>query len=273
MSALHLVGGEKGGVGKSVLSRLLCQLLIDQGREFVAFDGDGSHPALLRYYAGYSRPVDIHRFESCDGILLAALRGAPVVVDLPAQSDAPIGRWLDESGVSALAAEAGLRVVRWQVMDDGKDSLRLLAPLLTQRAPAVDFLVVRNHGCGRDFGWMEGSPELEAARAAGAVFVDLPGLHAPTMSKIDRIDASFWAACHNGEQTGGLCLNLVERNRVQIWLQRAQAALTAAHPSLRVLTSAQHALRPAVAQAAGDQRDTQAGAQEPSHSFNPISVN
>jgi len=49
MGSLHLVGGEKGGVGKSVVSRLLCQLFIDQQRGFVGLDGDASYPALLRY--------------------------------------------------------------------------------------------------------------------------------------------------------------------------------------------------------------------------------
>ena len=51
MSAIHFVGGEKGGVGKSVVARLLAQLFIDRGLAFAALDGDRSNAALLRYYA------------------------------------------------------------------------------------------------------------------------------------------------------------------------------------------------------------------------------
>ena len=37
MSIVHLVGGEKGGVGKSVVARLLTQLFIDRS---LPFDND-----------------------------------------------------------------------------------------------------------------------------------------------------------------------------------------------------------------------------------------
>ena len=36
MSTVHFVGGEKGGVGKSVVARLLAQLFIDRALPFVA---------------------------------------------------------------------------------------------------------------------------------------------------------------------------------------------------------------------------------------------
>ena len=36
MSKVHFVGGEKGGVGKSVIARLLCQYCIDKKLAFTA---------------------------------------------------------------------------------------------------------------------------------------------------------------------------------------------------------------------------------------------
>ena len=56
MSHIHFVGGEKGGVGKSVLARLLAQWFIDRSTPFAAVDGDLSHGALVRMYADYSQP-------------------------------------------------------------------------------------------------------------------------------------------------------------------------------------------------------------------------
>ncbi|MEJ2321450.1 MAG: hypothetical protein P8Z31_03630 [Gammaproteobacteria bacterium] len=69
MSRIHFVGGEKGGVGKSVLSRLLAQYCIDRELPFRAYDADASHGAMLRYYADFSEPVDISRFESIDNVV------------------------------------------------------------------------------------------------------------------------------------------------------------------------------------------------------------
>ena len=43
MSTIHFVGGEKGGVGKSVVARLLAQYMIDHNLPFIGFDTDKSH--------------------------------------------------------------------------------------------------------------------------------------------------------------------------------------------------------------------------------------
>jgi cellulose biosynthesis protein BcsQ len=51
MGRVHWVGGEKGGVGKSMVARLLSQYWIDHRVPFAAFDTDRSHGALLRHYA------------------------------------------------------------------------------------------------------------------------------------------------------------------------------------------------------------------------------
>ena len=38
MSRIHFIGGEKGGIGKSVLSRVLCQYFLDNELVFEGFD-------------------------------------------------------------------------------------------------------------------------------------------------------------------------------------------------------------------------------------------
>ena len=72
MSNIHLIGGEKGGVGKSLVARLLAQYMIDHSIPFLGFDSDHSHGALLRFYAGYASPVLIDQYDSLDVIVEAA---------------------------------------------------------------------------------------------------------------------------------------------------------------------------------------------------------
>ena len=50
MPRVHFIGGEKGGVGKSVVSRVLSQYFIDRQIPFLGFDTDRSHGSLLRFY-------------------------------------------------------------------------------------------------------------------------------------------------------------------------------------------------------------------------------
>lgn len=226
MTRIHFVGGEKGGVGKSVLARLLAQYYIDRGKPFSAFDGDLSHGALVRYYGEYAQPVDIGRFESADQIAeLAAETGRDVIVDLAAQASRPLDRWMTETGLVELGNDIGLRVTLWHVMDDGTDSVRLLDEVLSAHGPGPDYIVVRNFGRGGDFSLYDESEERNKAEALGARTMDLPGLHASTMRKIDRTGASLWAAANNKDASSGPALGLLERQRVRIWLNRGYAEL------------------------------------------------
>jgi len=51
--------------------------------------------------------------------------------------------------------------------------------------------------------------------------VTLPALHESSMQKVDRQNASFWAAGNN--RSGDNALGLLERQRVKTWLRSAYA--------------------------------------------------
>jgi len=226
MPRIHFVGGEKGGVGKSVLARLLAQYHIDRERSFSAFDGDLSHGALVRYYAEYSQPLDISRFEQADRIAEHAVESQQdVIVDLAAQANRPLDRWMEETGLMDLGEELGIEVLLWHVMDDGTDAVRLLGKLLDSHGEGPNYVLVKNHGRGSDFSLLDESEEKSRADALGAETMDLPGLHPPTMRKIDRVGASLWAAANNKDPAVGPSLGLLERQRVKIWLGKTYAEL------------------------------------------------
>lgn len=232
MSRIHFIGGEKGGVGKSVMSRLLAQYYIDREVPFMAFDADRSHGAMLRYYGDYSQPVDISSFESIDQIVEQTLEsGRVAIVDLAAQVTSSLDDWAEQSGVLELADETGLGMTLWHVMDDGSDSLMLLKRLLDLYGNVPDYVLVRNRGRGSDFSAFDASDIARQADGAGAQLMDLPALHAPTMRKIDHISASFWAAANNKDTSIGPTLGILERQRVRTWLNRGYDQLDRVHAS------------------------------------------
>jgi hypothetical protein len=226
MIRIHFVGGEKGGVGKSVLARILAQYHIDRSKPFSAFDGDLSHGALIRYYGEYAKAVDISNFESADQIAEATAElGCDVIVDLAAQSSRNIDRWMAETGLVEFAKEMDVVVTMWHVMDDGTDSIRLLEKTISTYGSGPEYVLVRNHGCGSDFSLFDESETKAKAESFGAQTIDLPRLHAGSMRKIDRIGASLWAAANNKDETLGPTLGLLERQRVRVWLNKAYAEL------------------------------------------------
>jgi hypothetical protein len=225
MASIHFIGGEKGGVGKSVLARLLAQYFIDHELPFVGFDTDRSHGALMRFYRGYAATVNVAETESIDRIAEAAAESPDrrVLVDLAAQSQEPLVRWMDESSFLDLAKELGIEVRYWHVMDAGRDSIDLLTRLLDRFGDRLSYMVVLNELRGSDFSLLDRSGERQRAASLGARFVSLRHLQDAAMRKIDGASASFWAAAK-----GEGALGLMERQRVRSWLKHAYGELEAA---------------------------------------------
>ena len=223
MSSLNFIGGEKGGVGKSVAARVLAQYFIDKGQPFTAYDTDRSHSSFARFYADYASPVIVDSFEGLDRIVASFEEPAVdgkfknVIVDLAAQTAAPLSRWVKESDLLPLLTEMHVAVNFWHLADGGKDSVDLLERLLQTYGSDANFIIVRNLGRSADFSLLDESAALVHARARGARVITLAALHEASMLKIDRQNASFWAAINN--QTDPNSLGILERQRVKTWLK------------------------------------------------------
>ena len=230
-SKIHLIGGEKGGVGKSLVARLLAQRFIDQKLPFEGFDTDRSHGALMRFYAGYASPVLVDRYEALDHIIESAVEepGRRVLVDLAAQTHEPLVRWMDESGVLDMADLSGITLQYWHVMDAGRDSVDLLERLLDRFGQRLHYVLVCNELRGDDFGMLDKSGQLDRAQTLGAKVVHIRRLQDAVMQKIDSRNASFWAAA-NVTGADGPGLGLMERQRLKLWLHHAYAQLAKAEP-------------------------------------------
>ncbi len=224
MSSLNFIGGEKGGVGKSVVARVLAQYFIDKQLPFVGYDTDRSHTSFTRFYADYASPVLVDSFEGLDQLVSVFEddtdpQAMPrVIVDLAAQTAAPLARWISDSDLLALLSEMGIAVNFWHVADAGNDSVDLLDKLLDTYGAGPNYLIVKNMGRGTDFSQLDNSATLAKALELGAKVVTLAQLHEGSMRKIDRQNVSFWAAINSRSDTDSL--GLLERQRVRNWLKK-----------------------------------------------------
>lgn len=229
MSSLNFIGGEKGGVGKSVAARILAQYFIDKGRPFTGYDTDRSHTSFTRFYGDFAAPVLVDSYESLDRIVGAFEEGAgegrpaSVIVDLAAQTAGPLARWIKDSDLLSLLAQLGVAVNFWHLSDAGKDSIDLLDRLINTYGAGPNYFVVRNFGRGSNFSQLDESAALIKARALGARVIDLEQLHEASMRKIDRFNASFWAAINS--RSGPDTLGMLERQRVRMWLKTTYETL------------------------------------------------
>jgi hypothetical protein len=228
MAHIHFIGGEKGGVGKSLVARVLAQYLIDHERPFLGFDTDKSHGALMRFYAGYASPVVVDRYESLDAIVEAAAAepDRSILVDLAAQTQDALTQWMDDSGLLELSSEMGLALTYWHVMDSGRDSVDLLKKLLDRFGSRLNYVLVQNHVRGDNFDILEASGEKKRALELHARIIDIKRLHEASMVKIDSHSSSFWSATQN---TDAHALGILERQRVRMWLKNAYSEIDTLH--------------------------------------------
>ena len=228
MSHIHFIGGEKGGVGKSLVSRIIAQYLIDHERPFLGFDTDKSHGALMRFYAGYASPVVVDRYESLDAIVEAAAAdpARSILVDLAAQTQDALTQWMDESGLLELSSEMGIALSYWHVMDSGRDSVDLLKKLLDRFGSRLNYVLVQNHIRGDNFDLLESSGEKQRALELHARIISIRRLHEASMIKIDGHSSSFWSAT---QRTDEHALGILERQRVKMWLKHAYSEIDSLH--------------------------------------------
>ena len=231
MANIHLIGGEKGGVGKSLVARLVAQYFIDHSIPFLGFDSDRSHGALLRFYAGYASPVVVNQYDSLDAIVEAATEQPErrILVDLAAQTQQSVTNWMDESQLLELAPELGLHIRYWHVMDTGKDSVDLLRRLLDRYEQRLNYVLVQNQLRGEEFGILKQSGQLERARGWGAEVITVKRLQEATVTKIDANSSSFWAASQSDEKSSAR-LGLLERQRLRNWLKSAFSEIARVKP-------------------------------------------
>ena len=220
MAHIHFIGGEKGGVGKSLTARVLAQYMIDREIPFLGFDTDRSHGALMRFYSGYASPVVMDRYEALDVIVEAAAEQPErrILVDLAAQTHDALVRWMDDAGVINMADEMGMTIHYWHVMDSGKDSVDLLQKLLDRFGTGLKYVLVRNQVRGNDFSTLEQSGEQARALQLGAQIVSIKKLNETVMNRIDAGSSSFWKAKTSHDSTDG-GLGMMDRQRVKMWLR------------------------------------------------------
>jgi hypothetical protein len=216
---IHFIGGEKGGVGKSLMARVLAQYLIDKQLPFLGFDTDRSHGALMRFYPAFASSVAVDKIESLDAIVEAGVDqpGRRILVDLAAQTHDPLATWMEDAGVIGLADELGMKIFYWHVMDSGRDSVDLLRRLLDRFGTGLQYVLVRNQVRGADFSGLEQSGEQSRAIGMGANVVSVKKLNEHIIQKIDAASSSFWQAKASDKDSTGL--GLMDRQRVKMWLR------------------------------------------------------
>lgn len=168
---IHFVIGNRGSIGKSFFSALLCHLYGANKKPFTLFDTDPHKKDVSAMYGGIT---DVH-FDACNEIMVNYSSEAikcdriyeealkqDVIVNLPSDSHAELFFWLQQNGLdkAEFLQSEKLRIYIWFLSNGDNTSLELLQKTLTSSS-AFTTILVRNFGI--DHQWNKEKSELPEA--------------------------------------------------------------------------------------------------------------
>ena len=149
MATIHLIDGEKGGVGKSFVARTMIQYGLDRSFPFVAVETDRSNPDVagvykeLCQYAVFTE--DEKQADKADRIFEMGME-KDVIVSLPSQVHRAMKSWIEKNQLLTLGNEYGVNFCKWFVCNGEYDSIRLFMASLNCYEKKMTHILVRNLG-------------------------------------------------------------------------------------------------------------------------------
>ena len=228
----------RGGTGKTLLVRWICERVFGAGRTIVIADGDRTNRSLPLYFDGVLAPPSaddraVRRWlEAIIDRMIA--EGFDVVLDLGG-GDMVLKHLAAELDLQAMLEEAGIDVVMLHLAGPEVESLGYLAsveaagPLGTPLfAPARTVLVLNEGLVAEDldpaevFQPIRGHKVFRAALARGVQTVSMPRLK--VAYEVNRRHLLFAAAARGDAADGLPPMTPTDCQRVRLWLRAMDAA-------------------------------------------------
>jgi len=222
MAVMNLVGGGKGGVGKSFFLRALIQYLLDHRQQFIAFDTDRSNCDVKRCMGSVCTVKlgvfsESEKLENAANAIFHTAIEQDVYVNLPAQVTPALKSWIQNNDLFELATDCGVKMRLFHVSDAGYDSLQLLERSLKLFGAHMEFVLVCNHGMTEDWSPVEQDAYIQnLITEYGVTVMSLPRFVGNAdRNFIDRHSLSFGEAMHHPD------LGPISRQRVKSFLRSA----------------------------------------------------
>src|SRR5512146_1597963 len=200
---LILTHGEKGGVGKTTVARVIADFLNARNANFRAFDAEGATGQLLRFHPSETAAVNVANAASIAPVLDYVMEpGAKrlALVDLGARSGEEVKNWLYRGGAleEAEAARLGITVV--YVLGGAVDSVGHLKECFGALGRDMNYLIVKNYGVAGKFDVYDQSNVRKDLLAVGAREIAFPALDGSVYQTVDRASLAFsaFAEAQNG---------------------------------------------------------------------------
>jgi hypothetical protein len=216
---LIMVGADKGGVGKTTVSRALLDYLTSQGARFRAFDTEYPYGVLKRFHPRTTEIVDLTQASEQMKVFDTLTSGAVTVIDVRAGLLSPTLKTLTDIGLLDMVRGNQLRLAIFHVLGPTMASLQEIQATADIVSGSHHFLV-KNHINGTDFfAWDKGTYE-SAFRDARSGVMDIPQLNELACEHIENNGVTYNAFINNEQVSGApASYSMVLRGYTRTWLK------------------------------------------------------
>jgi hypothetical protein len=221
---LILTHGEKGGVGKTTVARVIADYLLSKSVPYRGYDAEGRTGQLLRFYQNVTQPIDVTDAASVAPVLdnlMDASASNVALVDLGARSGAEVKSWLYRGGALEEAVEGRLGLTVVYVIGNAVDSVGHLKECYTALGPQMNYVLARNLGVASRFDIYDGSHIRSEILGSSGREITIPALDPVVFQSVDKASVSFEDFASN---RGG-SFSYTERRYCRTWLRECYAAL------------------------------------------------
>ncbi len=226
--ALIVVGADKGGVGKTTVSRLLIEYLTAHGSPPRAFDTEYPRGTLRRFHPDMTEVVDLTQTSDQMRIIdtLQEVGAKVSIVDIRAGRLGPTLRTLEDIGFLEAVRERQFTFCMFHILGPSVSSLEeiaLVAPYVTNG----NYFTVKNHV--NDTTFFEWDPETYQSffgdvKSAGEI--SIPKLNELAYEQVELAGVPFSTFVENRTaENKKAAYSFVLRGYVRNWLRQVEAEL------------------------------------------------
>jgi hypothetical protein len=232
MPNVHIIGGEKGGVGKSTFAKSLVEYLLYYMIPFIAIDTDRSAPDLSRAFEGSEVEIreaflsESEDYQSAAQPIVLSAMEKTTVVNLSAASFEALSKWIAEDEVFEIISDCGIKFFLWFVSDGSVDSVNPFKKSLQTYGQDIQHILVRNEGRNRAKDWrlIDADEEIqELMKSCNVLQIDFSKfVNNDTFNVVRDNSLSFSGAIELQKELG---LNVFHVQQLKSFLRKTREAI------------------------------------------------
>ena len=194
---LIFVTGDKGGVGKTTIARVIADYLEKGENKVSYFDTDKTNATFKRFIGEGCKLLDIDQKGTLDELIDDVVKlkpGTQCVIDCAARSLDVILEWMDQIEFENIVKETSLSLALVFVLGSDKDSLQILSDLFDDMESFginPQYFIVKNMGRSSDFSQYENSQIKTKLKLNGALELVIPELLERSCLALDKNNIRF----------------------------------------------------------------------------------